>query len=117
MTTAASGWGFAEGRVGGANHAQTYVLIANPGSQPAGITATFLRADGTTIVKTFSVAPMSRFTIAVSGAGSDVPELADESFGVVIAATQPVVAERSLYTDAGGVLWAAGTNVTGTPLP
>jgi hypothetical protein len=116
-TTAGTRWGFAEGRVGGANHAQTYVLIANPGTQAADITATFLRSDGTTIVKTFTVAAMSRFTIAVSGGGSHVSELADESFGIVIDATHPVVAERSLYTDATGVTWAAGTNVTGTRLP
>jgi YVTN family beta-propeller protein/autotransporter-associated beta strand protein len=110
-------WGLAEGRVGGTNHAQTYILIANPGTLPADITATFLRADGTTLVKTFQVQPTSRFNIAVTGPGSNVPELADESFGAVIASTQPVIVERSLYTDAGSVIWAAGTNATATRLP
>jgi YVTN family beta-propeller protein/autotransporter-associated beta strand protein len=116
-TSAGLKWGLAEGRVGGANHAQTYILLANPGSQAAGITATFLRTDGTTIVKTFTVAPSSRLNIAITGPGSDVPELADEFFGATIVSTQPIIVERSLYTDANGVVWAAGTNATGTRLP
>jgi YVTN family beta-propeller protein/autotransporter-associated beta strand protein len=116
-TSAGLKWGLAEGRVGGTNHAQTYILIANPGAQAADITATFLREDGTTIVKSLTVAPTSRVNIAVTGAGSDVPELADEAFGTVIASTQPVIVERSMYTDANGVTWAAGTNATGSRLP
>jgi len=116
-TATGTKWGLAEGRVGGTNSAQTYVLIENPGAQAADITATFLRTDGTTLVKTFSVAPTSRFNISVTGPGSSVPELTDESFGVVIDSTQPVIVERSLYSDAGGVTWAAGTNATATRLP
>jgi len=110
-------WCLAEGRVGGTNHAQTYVLIANPGAQDANVTATFLRSDGTTVVKTLTVAAMSRVNLAVTGAGSDVPELADEAFGTVIDSTQPVIVERSMYTDANGVTWAAGTNATASRLP
>jgi YVTN family beta-propeller protein/autotransporter-associated beta strand protein len=116
-TAAGMRWGFAEGRVGGDAHAQTYLLVANPGTQSADLTATFLRSDGTTIVKTFTVAPTSRFNIAVTGPGSHVPELANESFGAVIEATQPVIVERSLYTDSGAVTWAAGSHATGTRLP
>jgi YVTN family beta-propeller protein len=110
-------WGLAEGRVGGSNQAQTYILIANPGTVAADITATFLRVDGTPVVKRFTVAPTSRFNIAIIGAGGNVPELADESFAAIIDATQPIIVERSLYTDAGGVTWAAGTNATATRLP
>jgi hypothetical protein len=46
-----------------------------------------------------------------------VPELANESFGTVIESSQPVIVERSFYTDASGVTWAAGTNATATRLP
>jgi len=116
-TTAGTKWGLAEGRVGGATNAQTYILIANPGSQPATVTATFLRTDGTTLVKTFAVGPTSRFTIAVTGASGSVPELVDESFATVIDSTQPVIVGRSLYTDANGATWSAGTHATGTRLP
>ncbi len=116
-TTTATKWGLAEGRVGGTQSAQTYILIANPGTTAAAVTATFLRTDGTTIVKTFNVQPTSRFNIAVTGAGSDVPELADESFGAIIDSTQPVIVERALYWNANGVVWAAGTGASGTRLP
>ena len=70
------------------------------------------------MVKTFNVPPTSRFNVAVvPGAGSMVPELADESFGARIESTLPIVVERSLYTNANGVTWAAGTNATATRLP
>jgi hypothetical protein len=68
-------------------------------------------------VKTFTVGATSRLNIAVTGASSDVPELADESFGTVIESTQPIVVERSMYTDANGVTWADGTNATAARLP
>lgn len=110
-------WGLAEGAVGGESRTQTYILVANPNAQPAELTVTFLRADGTTVPKTFTVAPTSRFNIAIAGAGSNVPELADERFGTIIESTQPIVVERSMYSDANGVTWAAGTNATATRLP
>jgi hypothetical protein len=110
-------WGLAEGRVGGASQAQTFILIANPGSSEAGITATFLRTDGTTRIKTFTVQPTSRFTIAVTGdAAGVVPELTNESFATVITSTVPVIVERSLYTSTNGVIWTAGASSTGTRL-
>src|SRR5262249_34553610 len=116
-TTPGMKWGLAEGRVGGPNHAQTYILLANPGSQPATATLTFLKTDGTTLVKTFVVPATSRVNVGVTGAGSDVPELADEAFGTIIESTQPIVVERSMYSDANGVIWAAGTNATASRLP
>jgi hypothetical protein len=116
-TTPALRWGLAEGRVGGADQAQTYILIANPGTQAASVGVTFLRESGVPLVKSFTVPAQSRFNLAVTGPGSTVPELADETFGAVIASTHPVLVERSLYTNAGGVVWAAGTNATATPMP
>jgi len=110
-------WCLAEGRVGGTNHAQTYILLANPGDSTATVTLTFPREDGTTIVKTATIAATSRLNIAITGADSDVPELTDEAFGTRIDSTQPIIVERSMYTDANGVTWAAGTNATATHLP
>jgi YVTN family beta-propeller protein/autotransporter-associated beta strand protein len=108
-------WGLAEGRVGGASDARTFILIANPGTNAAAITATFLRTDGSTLIKTFTVEPSSRFTIAVSGdGGGQVPELTNEWFATIITSTEAVIVERSLYTSTNGVIWTAGTNSTGT---
>jgi hypothetical protein len=117
MTATGLKWGLAEGSVGGSGQDQTYILLANPGTQPAAITATFLRASGAPVIKTFTVPANRRLNIAVAGPGSDVPELQDEPFGAIIEATQPIVVERSLYSNVAGVVWAAGTNATATPLP
>jgi hypothetical protein len=110
-------WGLAEGRVGGTNNCQTFVLLANPGSDAATVTVRFLRAAGASITKTFIVAPTSRFTVAITGPGSDVPELVNESFGADLTSTQPIMVERAMYSDANGIVWAAGSNATGTRLP
>lgn len=117
VTETATKCGLAEERVGGPNGYQTYILLANSEAMPADVTLTFLRADGTTLVKTFRVSPSSRFNVGVTGPDGDVPELADESFGTLIESTQPIVVERSMYSNANGVVWAAGTNATATRLP
>jgi autotransporter-associated beta strand protein len=110
-------WGLAEGRVGGASDARTFILIANPGANAAVITATFLRTDGTSTIKNFTVQPTSRFTIAIDGdANGHAPELTNESFATIVTSTEPVIVERSLYTSTNGVIWTAGTNSTGTRL-
>jgi autotransporter-associated beta strand protein len=117
VTDAATTWGLAEGRVGGQRGEQTYILLANPGTQRADVTITFLRETGAPLVKTYTVAPSSRFNVAIAGPGSDVEELVDEFFGARLDSTQPIVVERSLYSNANGVTWAAGTNATATRLP
>jgi hypothetical protein len=68
-----------------------------------------------TVLKHFSVQPTRRFTIAVTGgAGNEVSELADASFGALIESTQLVVVEHSMYANTIGVIWATGANGTGT---
>jgi hypothetical protein len=115
VTATGTRWGLAEGRVGGANAAQTYILLANSGSEAANVTITYLRSGGAApVVKTYTVQPTSRYTVYVN---RDVPELIDESFGARIESSEPIAVERALYSNAGGVLWAAGTNATATRLP
>ena len=116
VTETAPRWALAEGRVGGPFAFQTFVLVANPGTTAANLTLTFLRTTGAPITKTASVPAGGRLTIT-TGPGSLVPELANESFGVVMASDQPVFAERSLYANASNVFWAAGSAATATPLP
>jgi hypothetical protein len=114
LTTTGTKWGLAEGRVGQARGYETYVLLANPGDVTATVTVVFLRTNGTTVTKVFSVRPTSRFNVYVNG---DVPELQNEDFAVVIESTQPIAVERAMYWNANGVFWAAGTNATGARLP
>jgi DNA-binding beta-propeller fold protein YncE len=120
VTTPGRRWALAEGRVGaaaGADSAQTYILLLNPGTDAAAATLTFLRTDGTTIVKMVDVPAASRVTIGVTGPDGAAPELVNESFGTLIESTAPIIVERSLYSNANGVTWAAGTNATATALP
>jgi hypothetical protein len=115
VTAAGQDWGLAEGRVGGAEGYETYILLANPGTSPADVTITFVRESGVPVMKTFTVAPTSRFNVA-TGPGTLVPELADERFGAVIHASSPIMVERAMYWNANGEVWSAGTNVTATRL-
>jgi hypothetical protein len=108
-------WALAEGRVGGAQGFETYILVANPNPSPASVRITYLRASGNPIVKSFTVGPTSRFNVHVNSA---VPELSGEHFGAIIEATNgtPIIVERAMYWSALGVVWAGGTNVTAVRL-
>jgi hypothetical protein len=117
VTTPGTRWALAEGRVGGDDGAQTYILLSNPGSTAGIATLTFLRMDGTTLAKTVDVPAAGRATFGVTGPDGAAPELVNEAFGTLIESTQPIVVERSLYSNANGVTWAAGTNATATALP
>ena len=109
-------WGLAEGRVGMDHGFETYILLANPNTTAADVRITFLRANGSTVVKTFTVNPSSRFNVGVSGAA---PELQNEEFGALIEVTNGlgIGVERALYSNALGQVWAAGTNAVATRLP
>jgi YVTN family beta-propeller protein len=119
-TTTATRWGFADGEVGPPPfNAQTYFLIANTSTDFATVQVTLLFDDGTApATKTFTVAPNSRFNVPV---GVEFPAAAGKGFGAVIEslgpAPVPIVVERAMYSDAEGVVWAAGTNALGTPIP
>jgi hypothetical protein len=95
-------WFFAEAAQG---FFDTYVLVTNANPIPADVTVTFLREGETPVVKTIPVGASSRATI---GAG-DYPELAGRSFGLIVDATQPVIAERAMYFGSTPTrLWTGG---------
>jgi hypothetical protein len=115
-TKVSTKWGLAEGRSGGPEAYQTFILMANAdASQAAQVRVTFLRTDGTTVVKTVTVNPASRFTLPVSS----VAELTNQSFGALIEVTSGpgIFVERAMYSNANGVVFAAGTNALATRLP
>ena len=117
VTGTSTRWGLAEGRVGTDKAFATFILLANPSTTTAAqVRVTYLTTTGAPIVRTYQVNPTSRFNIDVGGR---VPELANQSFGALIEVTNGVgiVVERSLYNDALGQVWAAGTNALGTRLP
>jgi hypothetical protein len=115
VTATATRWGLAEGRVGLDLAYQTYILLANPNTNAVSVSIQFLREDGTTVTKDFTVQPSSRFNVAVGGV--DVPEITNTRFSAVVTASHPIAVERAMYSDLNGVTWQAGTNATATRLP
>ncbi len=114
QTELATRWGLAEGEVGGDAGAMTYVLLANPGSSCADVTLTYYRENGhppVTLTKT--VGAGSRMTVDTAEAGLG----GGERFGVVVASSQPIAVERSVYWSNGGLFWSSGSNEVGTKLP
>jgi YVTN family beta-propeller protein len=119
-TAAATRWGFGDGEVGAPPYnTQTYFLVANTSTEAASVRVTLLFDDNTAAVaKTFTVPANSRFNVPVA---NEFPQAAGKGFGALIeslgAAPVPIVVERAMYSDAGGVIWAAGTDALGTPIP
>jgi hypothetical protein len=115
VVDAATKWGLAEGRQGGPLNFHTYILLANPNTTAATVSVRFLREGSTPIVRTYTVAPTSRFNVDPAAE----PELQNASFGAVIEVTNqvPIIVEESLYWDLNGVLFSGGTNTTGIRLP
>ena len=49
---------------------------------------------------------------------SQYPGTANRRFGVVVESDGPsIVVERAMYSNANGIVWAAGTAAVATPLP
>jgi hypothetical protein len=105
-TATGTKWAIADAEQGGANQAQTFILIANTDAVNAGqATVSFVYDDGARHVKKVPLQPNSRTTIDAGTFESAV----DRKFSVVVESDGvPIVVERSLYHTVGGVLWAAG---------
>jgi len=115
-TTTGTAWALAEGEVGGGNSAATFILVANTGTAPASIRVTVFVEGGGTAVRTFTVPASSRFNIDVGTAFGSM--VANTRMGALIeslgATPAPIVVERAVYSNAGGRVWAAGTNALAT---
>jgi hypothetical protein len=110
VTAAGTRWVLAEGETGGPLGFASYVLLANPRNEDAAVTMTILRTDRPPLATRFTVPAYSRVTRGAH-------ELALESgerFGVLIDSSSPIVVERALYWNGGGVFWGAGTTETAT---
>lgn len=110
-------WLFAEGSTGGdaSFDFQTYLLLANPGSQPANVTIDFFRDSGGPVQYQTVVAPTSRTTLSLDGLefANHVRELESASFSIKVTSTQPILAERSVYWSSSGVTFIDGHNTPG----
>lgn len=77
----------------------TFILVQNPNPEPARVTLTFLEAGGATREVTFEVAGLARYTVPVDA----VEGMEQVEFSTVVKASIPVVVERSMYFDYGGI--------------
>ena len=122
-TATATRWALADGEAGGSRNTQTFVLIANTSPTAGRVRLRVLPespASPTTppLTLTLDLPANSRTTVPLH----DQATLLGRRFGVVVESidTTPLadlVVERAMYWDAGGVTWAAGTNLLATPIP
>jgi hypothetical protein len=111
VTAPAVNWFLAEGSTG--SFFSMFMLLANPNSTAATLEATYLRASGAPIVKTYSLAANSRRTIDVA---SQDAGLADTPVSVKVVSTNgvPVIVERTMWWMGSRRGWTEGHNAFGT---
>jgi hypothetical protein len=114
VTAPGARWALADGETGGANAAQTYVLIANTSATAGTATLTLLFEQGAAEEHTVALPPNSRVTVPMAQYAST----SERRFGVVVdGGGLPIVVERAMYSNANGITWASGTASVATPVP
>lgn len=73
----------------------TYVLIQNPNSSACDVTITYMTPDGPKSQDPFTMQPNSRKTVRVNDT------LPNTDFSTKVHGSQPIIAERAMYWDAG----------------
>jgi hypothetical protein len=91
VTALSKDWYFAEGYTGGTF--DEYVLVMNPGADPASVTYLFHLENGADVGATFVVGPKSRFTLHADS----IPGLEWVGSAVEVHSDRPVVAEQAEY--------------------
>ena len=101
-----------------AQHADLHPDRQHVGLRGTRRACTLLFEDGTTAETTFTTAgeqPHERADV-----GADFPDAAGKRFGAVVESLggtpAQIVVERAMYSNADGVVWAAGTNALATKL-
>jgi len=127
VTASGTSWVVADGEHGGAYGTETYLLVANTSGFDGVVEVTLRMEDAVTLTQQYAIAARSRLNIAVGAAvaaGGFGPSAHDSRFSAYVrsltqagpGAAAQIVVERSLYSNASGVVWAAGSNSLGTRL-
>jgi subtilisin-like proprotein convertase family protein len=107
----ATRWLFAEGSQGFFN---TFVLLANDNATATNVTVRFLLEGGGVVNLPVSVPAKTRRTIFAG----DISALVNQSFGIDVTSTLPIIAERAMYLPGARVFEggheSAGVNATST---
>jgi hypothetical protein len=100
--------------------ADAYILVLNASATAGTVLVTLYPRDGLPVAKVFSIAPFARLNVRLRDDVAGAAAMA-EPFGAVVEAVGEhpidIVVEQAVYWNAGGSVWAAGTNALGTPLP
>ena len=91
----------------------TYILVSNPGDQPAAVEVKFVEENGPIPGGWFNhtIPARSRYTVKVNDVvGNNRPAV---STIVRSLNNVPIMCERAMYWDAGGVHWTGGHNSVG----
>ncbi len=127
-TTTGTRWALAEGEVsrssvvqfpllnnGNADYdTETYILIANTSASAGTATVTLYRSDGAPLSQTVPLPANSRVNVPVSVV---FPGVVNELFAAIVDSDGPqIVVERAMYSNANGVIWAAGSSALATKL-
>jgi hypothetical protein len=120
----ATHWFFAEGATG--PFFDCFILLANPGTQPANVTINYLLDDGRTFTKGYPVPAEGRYTVYLDAeeipAGSGIRPLEVVAVSSTVSSDVPIIAERAMWWPGpamGGEVWteahnSPGATVTGT---
>jgi autotransporter-associated beta strand protein len=117
VTEPGTKWGLAEGRAGGPESYQTYILLANAGTEDAHVTLEFLADDDSDAPPTMTINVPAKRRVNVPIDPTGEPDDPAATFGTIITSDKPIVVERAMYWNVNGEVWAAGTNATATRLP
>jgi len=91
-----------------------FYLLVNPNAAPATVTVTYLLQGGPPFVKTYTLGPNSRANIWVD---EEDPLLASADISSIIQSTLPIVVERAMYANNGGLPFGAGHASAAIPAP
>ena len=70
---------------------ETWILVQNPGDEQRNVTFTFMEPSGVNTVRTYQVAPRSRFTVGVDEI------LPASEVSTRVSADGPIIVERAIY--------------------
>ena len=110
----ATTWYLAEGATHG--NFDLFYLILNPGRTAAAIQIRYLKPTGAPIVKTYSVAAGSRFTIWVDQEDKAL-QATDVSAEITSTNGVPIIVERSMYLNTPNKPFKGGHNSAGVTSP
>ena len=113
VTAPSNSWFLAEGST---TNFEEFILLANPGQSSATARITYLLANGSTLVKNYSIAPRSRSTVWVdeeSFGGVKALAAVDVSAKVEVIAGPPIIVERSMWWPGSYATWAEAHNSPG----